>query len=223
MTRAFVLLSGGIDSAVCLQQALADHEDIAAIHFDYGQQTEGIERRNAEQQAEAAGIPLHVVDYREVFGNFAAGTIRDRDYDADRTTEAGHSVGYVPQRNLHFLVSAAALAEHETETGEEIVLYLGAQGGDAADYPDCRPEFVEAARTAVDRSTDQHEIRVETPLLDRSKAGVLQLGEELGVDWTLTFSCYNDDDGDPCGECPACLERSEAFEAAGIVDPVSET
>ncbi|PSP76889.1 7-cyano-7-deazaguanine synthase [Halobacteriales archaeon QS_1_68_20] len=221
MTKAFVLLSGGIDSAVCLQRALADHDDVAAIHVDYGQQTEDIERRNAEAQADAAGIALHVLDYRDVFRHFAEGTIRDREYDSDETTEAGHSVGYVPQRNLHMLVSAAALAEHETETGRDVVLYLGAQGGDEADYPDCRPEFVQAARAAVDRSTDQHEIRIETPLLDRSKADVLELGDQLGVDWSLTFSCYNDADGDPCGECPACLERSEAFERAGITDPVA--
>ena len=222
MATAFVLLSGGIDSAVCLQQALDEHETVEAVHFDYGQQTEHIERPNAERQTEAAGVPLHVTDYRRVFGDFAEGTIEDKDYDSDRTTDDGHSVGYVPQRNLHLLTSAAALAEHETATGTEIVLYHGAQGGDAADYPDCRPEFMDLAARAIDAGTDQRDVRIETPLIDRSKADVLRLGEELGVDWTLTFSCYNDVDGDPCGECPACIERAEAFEAAGIADPVLE-
>ena len=220
-TRAFVLLSGGIDSAVCLQQALDAHDDVAAVHFDYGQQTEAIERSNAERQTERAGIPLHVCDYRSVFSGFAAGTIEDKSYDSDRTADAGHSVGYVPQRNLHFLVTAAATAEHHTDTGRPIALYHGAQAGDEAEYPDCRPAFVEAATAAVDRSTDQHDIDVETPILDLSKAEVLRLGEDLGVDWELTFSCYNDRDGRPCGECPACLERAAAFAEAGIDDPVT--
>lgn len=219
-TKAFVLLSGGIDSAVCLQQALKEYREVEAIHFGYGQQTESIERKNAENQAEAAGIPLQVTDYRRVFKDFAVGTIEDKEYDRYQTTEEGHSVGYVPQRNLHFLVSAAAVAEHNSRTGKEIVLYHGAQNNDEADYPDCRPEFMEAAEDAVNLSTDQHRIRIETPIIDLSKKQVLELGEELGVDWSLTFSCYNDQDGEPCGECPACIERREAFNNVEIEDPV---
>ena len=218
---AFILLSGGVDSAVCLQQALADHDAIEAIHIDYGQQTEGIERANAEAQADEHGIPLHTCDYRRVFAAFAEGTIEDKAYDRSRTTDERHSVGYVPQRNLHLLTTAAAVAEHNTESGVPITLYHGAQRNDEADYPDCRPTFIEAAEDAVDRSTDQHAIRIRTPLIDRSKVEVLRLGEELGVDWELTFSCYNDVNGHPCGECPACIEREEAFAEAGITDPVS--
>lgn len=219
-TKAFVLLSGGIDSAVCLQKALANHEDVEAIHFNYGQQTEEIERSNAEKQAEKAGIPLHISDYRTVFKNFAEGTIEDKDYDSEDMEQDGHSVGYVPQRNLHLLVTAAATAEHHSKTGRDIVLYHGAQQNDEEDYPDCRPVFMDAAEKAIDRSTDQHDIRVETPIIDFSKEEVLRLGEELGVDWKLTFSCYNDVDGNPCAECPACIERKEAFREAGISDPI---
>lgn len=219
--KAFVLLSGGIDSAVCLKQALRDHEDVEAIHIDYGQQTEHIERRNAEKQADDAGIPLHITDYRRVFKDFAEGTIEDKEYDRSRTSVEGHSVGYVPQRNLHLLVTAAAVAEHNTETGREIVLYQGAQNNDEADYPDCRPEFMDAAETAINRSTDQHSIRIENPLIELSKTEVIRLGEELNVDWNLTFSCYNDTEGESCGECPACIEREEAFKEAGVTDPVA--
>lgn len=222
MTRAFVLLSGGIDSAVCLQEALSRHERVAAVHFEYGQQTGAIERRNAEQQASRVGIDLHVCDYRAVFERFAEGTVEDKGYDRDHVEEDGHSVGYIPQRNLHFLTTAAAIAEHHTSTGEDIVLYYGAQSNDEDSYPDCRPEFISAAQLAVNRSTDQHQFSVEAPLLDFSKVEIVHRGEELGVDWALTFSCYNDDEGSPCGECPACLERSEAFEAAGIIDPVTD-
>ncbi|WP_135822370.1 7-cyano-7-deazaguanine synthase [Halostella litorea] len=218
--KAFVLLSGGIDSAVCLQTALDRHDDVEAIHFDYGQQTEAIERSNAEEQASRAGIPVHISDYRTVFGDFAEGTIEDKSYDSDTTEREGHSVGYVPQRNLHLLTTAAATAEHNTETGREIVLYHGAQQGDGEEYPDCRPEFVQAATEAINRSTDQHEIDIETPIIDHTKADVLRLGEELGVNWELTFSCYNDEDGTPCGDCPACLERKEAFAEVDVADPV---
>lgn len=220
--KAFVLLSGGIDSAVCLKQALRDHEDVEAIHIDYGQQTEHIERRNAEKQAEDAGIPLHITDYRRVFKDFAEGTIEDKEYDRSRTSVEGHSVGYVPQRNLHLLVTAAAVAEHNTETGIEIVLYQGAQNDDEAEYPDCRPEFMDAAETAINRSTDQHSIRIENPLIALSKVETIQLGEELTVDWTTTFSCYNDTEGKPCRECPACLEREAAFSEVNISDPLLE-
>lgn len=218
--RAFVLLSGGIDSAVCLKKAFQEYDVVEAIHIDYGQQTESIERENAEKQADQLGIPLHTCNYRTVFKEFAEGTIEDKEYDRDQTTEEGHSVGYVPQRNLHFLTTAAAVAEHHSALGEKIILYHGAQHNDAEDYPDCRPEFIEAAESAIDRSTNQHDIHIKTPIISLSKEEILRLGEELDVDWSLTFSCYNDNDGSPCGECPACIERREAFAHAGLSDPV---
>ena len=219
-SKAFVLLSGGIDSAVCLQKAARTHDDLAAVHIDYGQQTEDIELGNAEEQAAELNIPLFTCDYRAVFGEFAEGTIENKEYDREHTTEDEHSVGYVPQRNLHFLTTAAAIAEHNTESGEDITIYHGAQQNDEEDYPDCRPTFIEAAENAINRSTYQHTIRLDTPIIDQSKPEVLRLGEKLGVDWELTFSCYNDVEGEPCGECPACIEREEAFAEAEISDPL---
>jgi 7-cyano-7-deazaguanine synthase len=159
--KAFVLLSGGIDSAVCLKEALETYEDVAAIHYDYGQQTHTIEERNARKQAESHGIELFEIGYRGVFRHFAEGTIEDKEYSSNQTTDEGHSVGYVPQRNLHLLTSAAAVAEHNTETGRPIVLYHGAQLNDAADYPDCRPAFIESAEDAINNGTDQHDISIE--------------------------------------------------------------
>lgn len=222
MSKAFVLFSGGIDSAVCLEKAVDNYDDIEAIHFSYGQQTEDIEFRNAQKQADSHGIPLHRSDYRQAFQDFAEGTIEDKEYDRDQTTIEGHSVGFVPQRNLHFLVSTAAIAEHNTTAGEDIVLIHGAQNNDEEDYPDCRPEFFESAERAINRSTDQHEIAIRTPIISLSKEEVIELGSDLGVDWELTFSCYNDKKGDPCGECPACIERQEAFQEVGIGDPVTK-
>ena len=220
-TKAFVLLSGGIDSAVCLKKASEEHESVAAVHIDYGQQTEDIERANAEKQADGLGIPLYTCNYRAVFREFAEGTIENKEYDRERTTDEEHSVGYVPQRNLHFLTTAAAVAEHNSEARDDILLYHGAQQNDGENYPDCRPTFLEAAENAINRSTDQHAIRVNTPIITHSKPEVLQLGERLEVNWETTFSCYNDENGDPCGECPACIEREDAFEEAGISDPLS--
>ena len=219
-SKAFVLLSGGIDSAVCLKQAFQDHNDVEAIHINYGQQTEGIERTNAEKQANQHDIALHICDYRTTFSKFAEGTIENKEYHRNHTTEESHSVGYVPQRNLHFLTTAAAIAEHNSESGENFILYHGAQQNDAEDYPDCRPVFIEAAENAINQSTYQHAIEITTPIIDHSKPEVLRLGEQLGVNWELTFSCYNDRKGKPCGECPACIEREEAFAKVGIEDPL---
>ena len=220
MSKAFVLLSGGIDSAVCLQKAVKEHTDVEAMHFDYGQQTEHIERRNAKEQAENNDLSLHIIDYRDVFRNFAEGTIEDKEYDQRKTVEDQHSVGYVPQRNLHLLASAAATAEHNTPTGESIVLYIGVQHNDAEDYPDCRPEFIELAERTVNRATEQHDIEIKAPIIDKDKPEVLELGQELKVNWNLTFSCYNDENGEPCGECPACIERESAFEKVEFRNPV---
>lgn len=219
-SKAFVLLSGGIDSAVCLKKASEEHDSVAAIHIDYGQQTEDIERTNAEKQADGLDIPLYPCNYRAVFSEFAEGTIEDKEYDREHTTDDDHSVGYVPQRNLHFLTTAAAIAEHNTESGDDITIYHGAQQNDEEDYPDCRPIFIEAAENAINRSTYQHTIRINAPIIDHSKPEVLRLGEQLGVNWELTFSCYNDRKGKPCGECPACIEREEAFAEAGMSDPL---
>lgn len=219
MSKAFVLLSGGIDSAVCLEQALKNFSDVEAVHFDYGQQTENIERRNAEAQCREDDIPLHVVDYRDVFRNFAEGTIRDKEYDSENLSREGHSVGYVPQRNLHLLTSAGALAEYHTDE-EEIILYIGAQANDSEDYPDCRPKFLSSAEKALNKGTDQHNFEIRAPLIELSKPEVLRKGEEMGVDWEKTFSCYNDDNGKPCGECPACIERKEAFDQVDFEDHV---
>lgn len=109
--KVFVLLSGGIDSSVCLQIALDKYSDVSGVHFDYGQQTNSIERDNVEKQAEKNNIELYIIDYRDVFRNFAEGTIKNKEYSRDKVVEEDHSVGYVPQRNLHFLTSAAAIAE----------------------------------------------------------------------------------------------------------------
>ncbi len=219
--NVFVLLSGGIDSAVCLQKAINKYENIEAIHFSYGQQTQNIEKNNTKKQTQKQNIPLHIIDYQDIFKNFEEGTIENKQYNKNQTTQkGGHSVGYVPQRNLHFLTTAAAIAEHNSEIEKEIIIFHGAQRNDREDYPDCRPKFMESVEKTINLSTDQNKIEIKNPLIDLSKKEIIELGVKLNIDWSLTFSCYNDDKGDPCRGCPACIERKKAFDKAGIEDPI---
>lgn len=223
---AVVLMSGGIDSAVCMGIACQSHDWVIPVHFNYGQQTFDLEKRMAARQAhnfhklyDSKVYTLQVIDYRQVFSHFAQGVANpDKDFD-HLNEEDGRSSGYVPVRNLHLIATGAAIADVEGATH----VYHGAQGGDAADYPDCRPEFMHKAAGAIGKSVpDSQELNLRTPLIHQSKVEVLEMGDEVGVEWQATYSCYRETewrDPEPCGECPACLERTEAFEEAGLEDP----
>jgi 7-cyano-7-deazaguanine synthase len=217
--RGVVLLSGGIDSSVILDEAVNRHgpNGVRCVHYDYGQQTEHIEQENAFNLADHYDVQkpeLISIPY------LSGGTTADKDYgEAGQEDEFGQSTGYVPMRNLTLLTTAAAYAESVWED-ETIVLYHGAQGGDEADYPDCRTSFMRAAQRAIKESTNKNDFIVETPLINKAKTDVLEEADERGVPLEYTFSCYNDQDGQPCGECPACVERVEAFNELGIDDPI---
>jgi 7-cyano-7-deazaguanine synthase len=230
-SKAVVLASGGMDSATCFAIACEAHDEVVPVHVDYGQQTNDLERRQAErltehyqQNTEAEVDDLTVVDYSPVFQHFAGGVASDRDSfvtdDGDLEEEDGRSTGYVPMRNMHLIATGAGFAD----VGGADALYTGVQGGDLDSYPDCRPDFVASIQAAVHNSlADDRFISVETPLLYLTKTEVLQRGEELEVPWEYTYSCYEEvqdvDDPDPCGQCPACEERTEAFNEAGLQDP----
>lgn len=229
-TKAIVLLSGGIDSSVCLALALEKYDEIQPVHMNYGQQTEQFERKQARnlvhhyhQERENVNRAIEV-NYHQVFGRFAGG-ITDRtsfrNEDGSFEEDDGRSTGYVPMRNLHFAATAAAIADVE----DADAIYIGVQGGDEHAYPDCRAPFITAVQNAVDNSlADGESIEVRAPLLSRSKTEVIQLGENLGVPWEYTYSCYEAieetlDTPEPCGACPACIERGEAFFEARVEDP----
>lgn len=229
-SMAIVLLSGGIDSATCLALATDHYDTVLPVHYDYGQQTSEFEHQQAHQLARhyrRVGhdiLPLKRVVYEDVFQHFAGGVASERDSfvtdDGDLEEEDGRSTGYVPMRNLHLITTGAAIADVE---GADAV-YHGAQMGDEEAYPDCRPSFIEAAEDAVNRSlADGEHIDVRTPLMYREKVEVLQLGDDRDVPWQYTYSCYeaieDTQNPEPCGECPACIERAEAFQVAGITDP----
>ncbi|WGI17008.1 7-cyano-7-deazaguanine synthase [Methanonatronarchaeum sp. AMET-Sl] len=215
----FSLLSGGIDSAVVLAIAKEECDEVLAVHFDYGQATRDQELENSRYLAEHQDIELIESDVRQAFGYFCSGTMEKKRYNSDmESDEHGQSTGYVHMRNLLLLSIAGAIAD-SMYSNEEINLYIGAQIEDEELYPDCRPEFLKSTENALDKSTLRNNINIEAPLLDKTKAEIIELGNKLEVPLGNTISCYNLIDGKPCMECPACLEREKGFKEAGIDDP----
>jgi 7-cyano-7-deazaguanine synthase len=222
---AVVLLSGGLDSTTTL--AIAKHEGfrLHALTFQYGQR-HAIEIAAARRVAQAMGVERHVIvdiDLR-VFGGSAL--TDDLAVPKNRTQEAigeGIPVTYVPARNTVFLAYALAFAE---VTGSEDI-FIGANALDYSGYPDCRPEFIRAfeamANLATKAAIEGHQrLHIHTPLMQFSKAQIIQRGRELGVDYGLTHSCYDPSrDGTSCGQCDSCLLRLKGFAEVGVADPIA--
>ena len=220
---AVVLLSGGLDSATVLAIALDQGFDVTAISFRYGQRHHG-ELQAAAAIATAAGIARHVVadlDLR-VYGGSAL--TDDIDVPKGRDTETGDiPITYVPARNTIFLSHALALAE---VTGAQDI-FIGVNALDYSGYPDCRPAYIAAFETMANLATragveGTAPVRLQAPLMDLTKAGIIKRGLELGVDYGRTHSCYDPPDADAlvhCGECDACQLRKRGFAEAGVADP----
>ncbi|HET7712230.1 MAG TPA: 7-cyano-7-deazaguanine synthase QueC [Thermoanaerobaculia bacterium] len=217
--RAVVLLSGGLDSATVLAIARQEGREALAISFLYGQR-HAAELDAARRVAESLGTLEHVfypLDLR-LFGGSALTAEIDVPKDAFGTP--GIPVTYVPARNTIFL--ALALGYAEARQAEEI--WIGVNAVDYSGYPDCRPEFIEAFQEVIFRGTrsgiEQRQPRLVTPLIGLSKAEIIRRGVELGVDYSLTHSCYAPDAaGNACGHCDSCLLRRRGFEEAGVPDP----
>ena len=223
MKAAVVLLSGGVDSATSL--AMARHEGFAchAITFDYGQRHR-FELEAARRVAESMGVGRHVTipfDLRAIGGSALTDDIPvPRDQDPE--TMAGQIPStYVPARNTIFLSFALGWAE----VLGAFDLYIGANAIDYSGYPDCRPEYIAAFERMANLATragvtGEGRFNIHAPLIEMSKADILQTGVRLGVDYALTTSCYDPaDDGAACGRCDACILRRNGFEEAGIEDP----
>jgi 7-cyano-7-deazaguanine synthase len=217
-TPAVVLLSGGLDSATVLALAVRAGYAVHALTFRYGQR-HGIEIDRARALAARWGAVRHVVadvDLRAVGGSALTADIavpKDRD---TATTGAGIPVTYVPARNTIFLSFALAWAE-VLGAGE---ILIGVNALDYSGYPDCRPEYIAAfermanlaTRAGVEGTT---RVRILAPLIALSKAGIIRIGRALGVDHSMTISCYDPAaDGTPCGHCDACLLREKGFREA---------
>ena len=221
--RAVVLFSGGLDSTTTLAIARDAGYDTYAMSFRYGQR-HAVELQCAKEVARVLGVQQHAVvdiDLR-TFGGSAL--TADIEVPKDRSdTEMGDSIPitYVPARNTIFLSYALAWAEVLAAD----IIFIGANAIDYSGYPDCRPEYIEAYQTMANLATQagvegKTKLTIQAPLMDKTKAEIIQIGTTLGVDYSLTLSCYDPDaEGRACGGCDSCLLRKKGFKEAGIPDP----
>jgi 7-cyano-7-deazaguanine synthase len=223
MKRAVVLLSGGIDSTTTLAIALAEGYEAYALSFDYGQRHK-IETEAAHRVANSLGAKEHRVakiDLRVFGGSALTDDVNVPKRRSEIQIAHGIPVTYVPARNTIFL--AYALAWAEVIPANDI--FLGVNAIDYSGYPDCRPEFIEAFETLANVGTkagiESRRFYVHTPLIKFSKAEIIRKAVELGVDLSLTHSCYDPtQEGLACGECDSCLLRLKGFREAGTKDPI---
>ena len=221
---AVVLLSGGLDSTTVLAIANSEGFDTYAISFNYGQR-HVVELESARRVAQALAAHDHVLvdfDLRRFGGSALTDDIAVPKGRALPAMSQGIPVTYVPARNTIFL--SFALAYAETLGASDI--FIGVNALDYSGYPDCRPEYIAAFETMANLATKagvegtQH-LRIHTPLIELTKAQIIRRGLGLGIDYSLTSSCYDPGrDAAPCGSCDSCLLRQKGFAEAGVVDPL---
>jgi 7-cyano-7-deazaguanine synthase len=214
-----VLVSGGLDSATVLALARKAGFACHALSFDYGQRHRA-ELKAAVRVAQALGAVQHRTMRIDLDG-IGGSALTDPEVPVpEAQTSKGIPVTYVPARNTVFLALALGWAEVLGATD----LFIGVNAVDYSGYPDCRPEFIEAfvalANVATRAGIEGQRFRVQTPLLELSKADIIREGASLGVDYSLTVSCYQADaEGRACGRCDSCYLRAQGFKAAGLPDP----
>lgn len=218
MTRALVLLSGGLDSVTTLAVAQERKFDCYAMSFSYGQRA-AVELDAAAEIAERFGVLEHRVVPIDL-GAFGGSALTDPTIAVPVAPTDGIPVTYVPARNTVFL--ALALAWSEVLGVRDI--FIGVNAVDYSGYPDCRPEFVSAfenlANLATRAGVNGDRFRVHTPLIELSKAEIIRRGLALGVDYGRTVSCYQPNErGEACARCESCRLRAEGFVQAGVPDP----
>lgn len=220
MTKAVVLLSGGMDSATCLAIARDAGLDCFALSFDYGQR-HAAELDAAAAVAEAIGVSAHRV-LRMELGALGGSALTDTGIRVPESASAsaGIPVTYVPARNTVFLSFALGWAE----VLDADAIFVGVNAVDYSGYPDCRPEYIAAFQRVADlatrRSVQGRPIQIETPLISLTKGEIIRRGLDLGVDFGMTVSCYQADaEGLACGVCDACRLRRAGFADASCPDP----
>lgn len=219
--RAIVLLSGGLDSTTCLAIAKQEEYDVRALSFNYHQRHR-MELKAASRIAQVMGVSDHLIldlPLDRIGGSALTDNIpvpKDSLHDSDEIP-----VTYVPARNSVFLSLALAWAE-VTDSGH---IFIGVNAMDYSGYPDCRPEFVSAfekmANLALKKTVENSfSLRIHAPLMTKTKSEIIKTGMELGVDYSLTISCYDpNSSGKACGHCDSCILRKRGFEQAGVQDP----
>lgn len=221
MKKAVILLSGGMDSATILAIAMDQGYDCYALSYSYGQRHE-VELIAANKIAKASAVKEHKTIEIDLAAFGGSALTADIPVPKHRTEIGGEiPITYVPARNTVFLSFALAYLD---VIGADAI-FIGVNALDYSGYPDCRPEYIEAfekmANLATRRGVEgKHPIRIETPLLYMSKAGIITAGAALNVDYGITISCYDPDKkGRACGACDACILRKNGFEEAGFPDP----
>ena len=216
--KAVVLLSGGLDSATALACARSDGFLCYALSFDYGQRHKA-ELDAAQRVTRSLGVEQHRTLSLDL-GVLGGSALTDMSIAVPEEASDGIPVTYVPARNTIFL--SFALAWAEILQADDI--YIGVNAVDYSGYPDCRPEYIKAFETMANLATkvgvEGHKMHIHTPLIDMSKADIIKLGTEKGVDYAQTVSCYAaDQQGNACGQCDSCRLRAKGFEDAGVKDP----
>jgi 7-cyano-7-deazaguanine synthase len=216
--KAIVLVSGGLDSATALAIARSEGYDCHALSFDYGQR-HGVELEAARRVAQSMDVSDHRI-IRIDLAQFGGSALTDTRIAVPEEPGEGIPVTYVPARNTIFL--SYALANAEVINAADI--FIGVNAVDYSGYPDCRPEYIKAfeamANLATKAAVEGQRLTLHTPLIDLTKAEIIRKGMALGVDYSLTVSCYQaDNTGHACGVCDSCRFRKEGFAAAGVPDP----
>jgi len=219
MSKAIVLLSGGLDSTTVLAIAKAHDFECYALSFDYGQK-----QRSELESAKAIANQSKVAEHRIMkisLADIGGSALTDDKIEVPKYSESDEiPVTYVPARNTIFLSFALAWAE----VIDCQKIFIGVNALDYSGYPDCRPEFIKAfedmANLATKQSVEGDKIEIKTPLISMTKAEIIQKGLSLGVDYSQTISCYlANSNGEACGECDACVLRINGFNNANIKDP----
>ena len=221
--KAVVLVSGGLDSTTCLAMAREKGFDLYALTFNYGQRHDH-ELNSAKMVVDFFNIQNHsIIDIDLAqFGGSALTDKIDVPKKRDLSDMAEIPVTYVPARNTVFLSLALAWAE----VLGSFDIFIGVNALDYSGYPDCRPEYISSfektANLATKAGVSGSSFRIHTPLIDLTKSEIVKVGMDLGVDYSLTSSCYDpDQEGNPCGLCDACYLRLKGFKEAGITDPLN--
>lgn len=218
MKRAVVLLSGGLDSSVAIHLAKSEGFEVYALSFDYGQK-HNKELECAKATALKVGAAAHnIVTLQLNLWGGSSLTDSAMEVEDGDITRTDIPMTYVPARNMVFLSVAASFAE---AIGAQDI-FIGVSEVDYSGYVDCREEFIRSMEETINKGTvmaAEHgkKIRIHTPFINKTKSEEIQLGEKLGVDWSLTWSCYRGGKK-PCGTCDSCLLRAKAFSEAGVVD-----
>lgn len=222
--KAVVLLSGGLDSTTSMAIARSQGFRLFALSFDYGQR-HSIELESAARIAKSLGAEQHLIleiNMRAIGGSALTDQI---EVPKERSTDdmaSGIPSTYVPARNTIFLSFALAWAE----VLEAQDIFIGVNALDYSGYPDCRPEYIESFEKMANLATKagvegRLRIKIHAPLISMTKADIIRAGLELGVDYSLTHSCYDPDaNSQPCGKCDSCLLRLKGFAEAGATDPL---